>query len=107
MLMAEVGRVIPALPVSLVAVALLDEPGGKLDLLALKARVGALIDRLAERGAHVHVAHADRDYEVTAGLRMLTLRRIVTRDDNDGLLRIAPGEEILVAYYANAIRHLL
>ncbi|WP_136657080.1 1-acyl-sn-glycerol-3-phosphate acyltransferase [Nitratireductor sp. XY-223] len=105
LLMADVGKLIPALPVSLVALAL-DEAGGeKLDRLALKARVDALIDRLIEAGAHVHIAHDDRDYEVSVGLRMLTLRRIVT-EDADGMLHIAPGDAPLVAYYANAVRHL-
>jgi glycerol-3-phosphate O-acyltransferase len=106
LLMTEVGRLIPALPVSLVACALVDAAKERLDRLALKARVDALIDRLAERGAHVHIPRADRDYEVTVGLRMLTLRRIVTEDD-DGLLTITPGDEPLVTYYANAIRHLV
>ncbi|MCY6380509.1 1-acyl-sn-glycerol-3-phosphate acyltransferase [Hoeflea prorocentri] len=105
-LMDDVGKLIPALPVSLVAVALLDAGKEPPDRLSLKARVDALIDRLIENGAHVHVPRADRDYEVTVGLRMLTLRRIVTEAD-DGTLHIAPGDEPLVAYYANAIRHLL
>ncbi|MDA4846751.1 1-acyl-sn-glycerol-3-phosphate acyltransferase [Hoeflea poritis] len=105
-LLADVGELIPALPVSLVALAL-DEAGSeKLDRLSLKARVDALIDRLIESGAHVHIAHQDRDYEVTVGLRMLTMRHIVVQAD-DGTLQIAPGDERLVAYYANAIRHLV
>lgn len=105
-LLKEVGKVVPVLPVSLVSRALLDAGDGGVDLLSLKARTDAIIDRLEARGAHVHIAHGDRDYEVTVGLRMLTLRHIVTEDE-DGLLRIKPGEEALVAYYANAIAHLL
>lgn len=104
-LMEDVGQLVPALPVSLVSLALLDAGDNGLDKLTLKARVDALIDRLIADGAHVHVPREDRDYEVTVGLRMLTLRHIVSESD-DGLLRIKPGDEPLVAYYANAIRHL-
>jgi len=105
-LMHEVGRLVPALPVSLVARALVDAGDAPFDRLALKARVNVLIDRLTRNGAHVHIAHGDRDYEVNVGLRMLTLRRIV-QEGPDGLLRIAPGDAPLVVYYANAIRHLV
>lgn len=104
-LMAEVSKVIPALPASLVAVALLDAGEAGLDRLSLKARVDAMIDRLEASGAHIHIPRHDRDYEVTVGLRMLTLRKIVAEDSN-GTLTIAQGEEPLVTYYANAIRHL-
>ncbi|MEM6461022.1 MAG: 1-acyl-sn-glycerol-3-phosphate acyltransferase [Pseudomonadota bacterium] len=105
-LMRDVGRLVPALPVSLVSMVLNDTGETMLDRLALKARVNELIDRLIEAGAHVHIAHDDRDYEVTVGLRMLTMRHIVSEDEN-GLLHISPGDEPLVAYYANAIRHLI
>ena len=44
----------------------------------------------------------DEDYAVSAGLRMLTLRRLVRRGE-DGLCRAAPAETALLAYYANAI----
>lgn len=102
-LMAGIAEVIPVLPVPLVALALQETPPP--DALELKARVGALIDRFEAKGAHVHVPRADRDYAVNAGLRMLELRHIVTSGE-DGLIHIAPGEERLVAYYANAIAHL-
>jgi glycerol-3-phosphate O-acyltransferase len=105
-LMADVGRLIPVLPVSLVSMALEDASDRKLDRLTLKARVDALIEQLLAAGAHVHVPRADRDYEVTVGLRMLTLRHIVTEDD-EGLLTITPEDRPLVSYYANAIRHLV
>lgn len=105
-LMSEIARVIPALPVALVATALIEARGAALGELALKARVHALIGQLAARGAHVHIPRADQDYAVSAGLRMLELRRIVRRDDDDGIA-LAPGEEAIAAYYANSIAHLL
>ncbi|MBK8456215.1 MAG: 1-acyl-sn-glycerol-3-phosphate acyltransferase [Phyllobacteriaceae bacterium] len=54
-LMTEIARVIPALPVSLVALALTETSDAPLDELALKARVGETIDRLAQKGAHIHI----------------------------------------------------
>lgn len=103
-LMQAVGRVVPALPVSLVATALLRAGRDGLDLLSLKADVDREIDRLEAAGAHVHVPRADRDYAVSAGLRMLVMRHIVA--EREGVYTITPGEQTIVAYYANAIAHL-
>ncbi|MCU0832218.1 MAG: 1-acyl-sn-glycerol-3-phosphate acyltransferase [Rhizobiaceae bacterium] len=103
-LMAEVGRHVPALPVSLAATALLAAPDG-LDELELKAGVFSLMAQLEGNGAYVHVPRADRDYAVTAGLRMLLLRRIV--DERAGRFHVAAGQEPVTRYYANAIAHLV
>jgi glycerol-3-phosphate O-acyltransferase len=103
-LMADVAKVIPALPVSLVATALIEAGAAGIDLLSLKGKVDAMIDRLETKGAYVHVPRKDRDYAVTAGLRSLASRHIV-QEDAGGMFRIAKGEERLVAYYANAIAH--
>jgi glycerol-3-phosphate O-acyltransferase len=102
-LMADVGRHVPVLPVSLVASALIAAPQG-LDELELKSAVLGLMERLQRHGAHVHVPRADRDYAVTAGLRMLVLRRIV--EERDGRFTVANGQERVTRYYANAIAHL-
>lgn len=104
-LMTAVGRVVPALPVSLVATAILDAGDRPLTAFELKARVAALIDRLEVSGAHVHIPRTDRDYAVDAGMRMLTLRHFVL--ENEGSYRANPAEQNMLVYYANAIRHLL
>lgn len=103
-LMEKVGEVVPALPVSLVATALL-EAGAPLSMLELKSRVLALTQRLAGRRAHVHIPRGDQDYAIEVGLRMLRLRHLVV--EADGLYRIAPDETPLLRYYANSIAHLL
>ena len=105
-LMVAVGDVVPVLPVSVIATVLRNANGKGLDLLSIKGEAGRLIEALRVRGAHVHVPHADLDYAVSAGMRMLTMRHIVTIDDQ-GIHRVAPGEERIVAYYANAIVHLM
>jgi len=105
LLMAKVGEVVPALPVALVATALLEVCDAQLAALELKARVVDIMRRLEARGAHVHVPRADQDYAVEVGLRMLRLRRLV--DETDGLYRADPANAVLLRYYANSIAHLL
>ncbi len=103
-LMEAVGRVVPVLPVPLVATALRELSGRSVSLLELKAEAHRLIRRLQESGARVYIPRKDQDYAVTVGLRMLTLRRIV--EERDGLYAARPEETALLAYYANSIRHL-
>jgi glycerol-3-phosphate O-acyltransferase len=103
-LMAAVGRVVPALPVSLVATALVQAGADTLTRLEIKERVSALIHRLEASGAYVHIPRADRDYAIDVGLSMLTLRGIIAEED--GSYHANPNELILLEYYANAIAHL-
>jgi glycerol-3-phosphate O-acyltransferase len=103
-LMQAVGRVVPALPVSLVSTAMLEAGENPLSLLDIKQRVSSLIGELESRGTYVHIPRADRDYAISVGLRMLTLRHLVLEED--GNYRANPAELILLKYYANAIVHL-
>jgi glycerol-3-phosphate O-acyltransferase len=103
-LMAGVGKVIPVLPVSLVATAFLNQGGNRLSELDLKAEVHRLLTGLTEAGAHIYIPRKDHDYAVNVGLRMLTLRHMV--EEKDGLYTADPGNIPLLQYYANSIRHL-
>lgn len=103
-LMQAVGRVVPALPVSLVSTAMLEAGDTSLSLLDIKQRVSNLIGELERRGSYVHIPRTDRDYAISVGLRMLTLRHLVLEDD--GNYRANPNELMLLRYYANAIAHL-
>ena len=103
-LMAKVSAVVPALPVALVATALL-EASAPLSMLELKSRVLALVQRLEARGAHVHIPRRDQEYAIEVGLRMLRLRHLVA--EADGLYSAEPDEIALLRYYANSIAHLL
>ena len=104
-LLQAIARAIPVLPVSLVATVFVRAGDEALDLLEVKARTQALIDALERGGAYVHVPRADRDYAVTVGLRMLTLRHFVS--EAEGLFRANAGERDMLRYYANAIEHFL
>lgn len=104
-LMAAVGRVVPVLPVSLVATAFVREPGAQLSELEVKGRVADLVDEVTAADAHVYVPRKDMDYAVTVGLRMLTMRHLVL--ESDGLYSANPAELLVLRYYANSIAHLL
>ena len=104
-LMQTVGRIVPVLPVPLIATVFVRHGDTAISELELKAEVGQLVEALRARGAHVYVPRKDFDYAVHVGLRMLTLRRLV--GERDGLY-YARGEELpLLRYYANSIAHLL
>jgi glycerol-3-phosphate O-acyltransferase len=104
-LMHAVGRIVPVLPVPLMASVFVAQPQRALSALELKAEVGRLLGRLEAAGAHVYIPRGDLDYALTVGLRMLTLRRLV--QEHDGLFRAREPELPLLAYYANSITHLL
>jgi glycerol-3-phosphate O-acyltransferase len=104
-LMQAVGRVVPVVPVALIATVFVGHPQRSLSELELKAEVGRLLARLEAAGAHVYIPRRDLDYALTVGLRMLRLRRLV--EDTDGLFRARSTELPLLAYYANSIAHLV
>ena len=100
-LMESIARIIPVLPVSLIATVFLRSRDAKLSELELKSAAYDLIQLLEKRGAHLYVPRGDHDYAIGVGLRMLLLRRIVVAEE--GLYRANPDELALLAYYANAI----
>lgn len=105
-LLREIGAIIPALPVALVSTVLwqnMEKPIGELEL---KSLVFKLIQQLEKHGSHVHIPREDRDYTLTTGIRMLTLRHILTTDEN-GLYKTNSKERLLLEYYANSIAHLI
>jgi len=104
-LMDSVGRIVPVVPVPLIATVFVRDSGSALSEIDLKAEVEALIDMLDRRGAHTYLPRRDLDYAVTVGLRMLKLRRLV--EERDGLYAARAEELPVLRYYANSIAHLL
>ena len=104
-LLDAIAAVVPVLPVSLVATVFVHHPERPMSELEIKAKAQSLIDELERCGAYVHVAHADRDYAVAVGLRMLALRHFV--EESDGLYRARGEEGEMLRYYANSIEHFL
>ena len=104
-LMQAVGRIVPVLPVPLIATVFVRHGDKAISAMELKGEVGRLLERLQARGAHVYVPRKDFDYALNVGLRMLRLRRLV--GEREGLY-FAQAEELpLLRYYANSIAHLL
>jgi glycerol-3-phosphate O-acyltransferase len=104
-LMDAIGRITPVLPVALVATVLLRHPENPVSELDLKSAIHTLMLKLERSGAHIYIPRADHDYAITVGLRMLTLRRVVTA--REGLYTVAHGQLDLLGYYANSIAHLV
>ncbi|MGH8723629.1 MAG: 1-acyl-sn-glycerol-3-phosphate acyltransferase [Burkholderiales bacterium] len=104
-LMQAVGRIVPVVPVPLMASVFVAQPGRSLSALELKAEVGRLLARLEAAGARVYIPRGDLDYALTVGLRMLRLRHLV--EEKEGLFRAREEELPLLAYYANSIAHLV
>jgi len=104
-LMQSVGKLIPVLPLPLVALVFERNPGKAMSELEIKSGAEALIERLEAAGAHIYIPRRDRDYAITAGLRMMLQRHLV--EERDGLYAADPAEATLLGYYANSIAHLL
>jgi len=104
-LMEAVGRVVPVVPVPLIATVFTSAAAAALSELELKAHVEGLLDQLDRRGAHTYLPRRDLDYAVAVGLRMLKLRRLV--EERDGLYSARQEELPVLRYYANSIAHLL
>ena len=102
-LLEAIAGAIPVLPAPLVATVFARDPTRTLSELEVKAQAQLLIDDLERRGAYVHIPRADRDYAVSAGLRMLTLRRMVI--ESDGLFQANASDLKALQYYANSICH--
>jgi glycerol-3-phosphate O-acyltransferase len=100
-LMAQIGSIVPVLPVPMVAWVLLEQ--SPLSRTAIESRIDALVERMPH--AHIHMPRHDRSYAVEVGLRQLVER---------GTLAISGGEysvnadrRELLDFYANSIRHLI
>jgi len=99
-LMQQVGRLVPVLPVSLVAETVLASPDG-ISEYDLKAAVYRRIESLQQQGAVVIVPSRTRAFTIDTAFNMLKLRRLVIEDN--GRYRIDPASREVLAYYANAL----
>ena len=99
-LMQHVGRLVPVLPVPLVAEAILAAPEGVSDF-DLKAAVYRRIEALQQQGAVVVVPSRTRAFTIDAAFNTLKLRRLVVEDN--GRYRLNPEAHDVLAYYANSL----
>ncbi len=104
-LMSRIGDITPILPVALVTSLFAREPDSGFTDIELKARVLDMLDELEAHGHRAYIPRSDYHYAVDVGIRMLTLRNILTEDQ--GVYRAAQNEQDIILYYANSIAHLL
>ena len=103
-LLLSVGRIVPVLPVSLIAKIFVETPEQHFSEEDIKSRALALQLDYQSLGAHVYIPRDDAEYSVAVGLRMLKLRRLVVEEN--GRYRMEATSERVLRYYANAIEHL-
>ena len=101
-LMEKIAGVVPVLPVSLISSIMLKAES--LSMIGIKGAAHKRLKDYAARGIYSHIPHADEDYAVDVGLRMLTMRHILLEED--GIFRVNPENRDVLEYYANAIAHL-
>ena len=104
-LMRAVSRIVPVVPVPLMATVFVRNPGRELAAIELKTEVERIIERLERAAARVYVPRRDLDYALDVGLRMLLVRHLV--DEKDGAYLARESELPLLRYYANSIAHLV
>lgn len=100
-LMAAIARVVPAVPVPLAALALLEADERGMTAFELKGRVHELIEAREAAGMHVYIPRGDRDFAVESGLRALRERRLITL--RDGAYQVNADARPLLQYYANSL----
>jgi glycerol-3-phosphate O-acyltransferase len=104
-LMREVGRIVPVVPVPLMATVFVRDPARTFASIELKTEVERIIERLERSAARVYVPRRDLDYALDVGLRMLLVRHLV--EEKAGTYAAREAELPLLRYYANSIAHLV
>jgi glycerol-3-phosphate O-acyltransferase len=102
-IMSGIKRVVPVLPVSLVAMVMRETGDQGLSAFEVEARVNRLIEELQDAGVPVYVTTRSRVQTILDALDMLKLRRLVA--ESDGIYKVVPQEHDVLSYYANAIVH--
>jgi glycerol-3-phosphate O-acyltransferase len=102
-LMASIKKVIPVLPISLVATVFVQHPEETLSAFDVEDRVNRLIDAIEPLGAPIYVSTRSRVQNIVTALNMLRIRRLVI--EQDGSFRADHQMLDVLRYYANSIVH--
>lgn len=103
-LLQKIGQIIPILPVALVSTVVRNN-NRAMSELEIKSAVFTLLEQLEAKGYRAYIPRGDREYSVTVGIRMLTLRHILI--EQQGIYSANPKDSHLLDYYANSIAHLV
>jgi glycerol-3-phosphate O-acyltransferase len=100
-MMGSVQKIVPVLPVPLVARIFLDHSQVQLSAFDVELYANRLIDEIQSRGAPVYVSSRSRVQHVVTALNMLKIRRIVK--EKDGLFQSDPQMHEILTFYANSL----
>ena len=98
-MMQAIERVVPVVPVCLVAAALTERPADRADLLSTMTRLASALEA---RGANLKLAPQGMQATLDEGLAMLIARRIVGAD-----LQQAASQSALLQFYAASVQQRL
>jgi glycerol-3-phosphate O-acyltransferase len=104
-LMTDIKKILPVLPISLVATVIKEYGSRGLSAFEVENRVNRLIAQLQANDAPVYVTTRSRVETILNALELLRIRRLVV--ESEGVYRAAPGEDDILTYYANSIAHWL
>lgn len=103
-LIDDIAAVVPVLPVSLVSLVLLEASGAPLDIIAIEQIAVGLQADMQSLGAPIlDMSRTKQAAVISEAVDFMLLRRLIV--SADGMFAIAPGQEPVVCYYANAIIH--
>lgn len=100
--MQRVRDVVPVLPVPLVAAVMLAAKG-PMDGVRVATAVTAMANKMKANGAHIHVPRDSLEYAAEIGLKILSLRHMVT--ETNGTYMANEDEQTTLEFYANSIAH--
>ena len=103
LLMQEVGKVIPVMPVALMCDVILKYRNEWKSELELKAEALERMTWLEKQGAPIRVAASATESVLSGAMDIIAGRGLVKA--NDGLYQADQGALTVLAYYANSIRH--
>ena len=104
-LMSDIKKVVPVLPISLVATVMRETGDQGLSAFEVEAHVNQLIEKLQGDGVPVYVTTRSRVQTILDALNMLKLRHLII--ESDGIYKVVPEEYDVLSYYANSIVHWL
>jgi len=104
-LMGEISTIMPVVPTPLIAAVMSEAPEETVSGPDIINAALELAKSLSAAGAHVYLPGSDERTAIGEALQQLIDRGMVL-DRGLGSFQIAPGEETLMAFYANSIEHL-
>ena len=101
--MTNIKKVVPVLPISLVAMVMKEKGDRGMSAIEVENHVNRLIEKLQAGGAPVYVSAKSKVQMILNALNMLKIRRLVV--ETDGMFKFVPEEFDVLSYYANSIVH--